>query len=368
MLAAEKLSAYGLSPTIADARFAKPLDTDLIAKLAREHEVLITIEEGAAGGFGAHVMQFLAWEGLMDKGLKVRPMTLPDIFQDHDTPEHMYAHAGLDADGIVKVGALRARPQQRSSRRHGPVRVTRGAMRADVFLVEQGYAKSRSEAQAAIKAGLVRVAGALLSKPSQTIARGAAIEYRRPHPFVSRGGVKLAAALDHFGLSPQDRTCLDLGASTGGFTQVLLERGAGHVHAVDVGHGQMDQDLACDPRVSLHEGVNARDLSGFDFGRIEAVTADLSFISLKLALPPALALAAQGAWLSSLVKPQFEVGRDAIGKGGIVRDAETREPRAGGNRAFHGRPTPGWRCRARWKVRSRAATAMSNFFSPPSKA
>jgi len=103
LLAAEKLSAYGLSPTIADARFAKPLDTDLIAKLAREHEVLITIEEGAAGGFGSHVMQFLAWEGLLDKGLKMRPMVLPDIFQDQDTPERQYAQAGLDADGIVKV-------------------------------------------------------------------------------------------------------------------------------------------------------------------------------------------------------------------------------------------------------------------------
>ena len=103
LLAAEKLSAYGLSPTIADARFAKPLDTDLITKLAREHEVLITIEEGAAGGFGSHVMQFLAWEGLLDKGLKMRPMVLPDIFQDHDTPERQYAQAGLDADGIVKV-------------------------------------------------------------------------------------------------------------------------------------------------------------------------------------------------------------------------------------------------------------------------
>jgi 1-deoxy-D-xylulose-5-phosphate synthase len=99
--AADKLSAYGLFPTIADARFAKPLDTQLIAKLARSHEVLITIEEGAAGGFGAHVMQFLAWEGLLDKGLKIRPMTLPDVFQDHDTPEKMYAAAGLDADGIV---------------------------------------------------------------------------------------------------------------------------------------------------------------------------------------------------------------------------------------------------------------------------
>jgi 1-deoxy-D-xylulose-5-phosphate synthase len=103
LLAAEKLSAYGLSPTIADARFAKPLDRDLIAKLAREHEVLITIEEGAAGGFGSHVMQLLAWEGLLDRGLKVRPMTLPDIFQDQDAPERQYAQAGLDADGIVKV-------------------------------------------------------------------------------------------------------------------------------------------------------------------------------------------------------------------------------------------------------------------------
>ncbi len=101
LLACEKLSAYGLSPTVADARFAKPLDTDLIARLARGHDVLITIEAGAAGGFGAHVMQFLAWEGLLDKGLKMRPMTLPDIFQDHDTPEKQYAQAGLDADGIV---------------------------------------------------------------------------------------------------------------------------------------------------------------------------------------------------------------------------------------------------------------------------
>jgi 1-deoxy-D-xylulose-5-phosphate synthase len=103
MAAAEKLSAYGLNPTIADARFAKPLDTSLIIKLAREHEVLITIEEGAAGGFGSHVAHFLAWEGLLDKGLKFRPMTLPDAFQEHDTPERQYAEAGLDADGIVLV-------------------------------------------------------------------------------------------------------------------------------------------------------------------------------------------------------------------------------------------------------------------------
>jgi 23S rRNA (cytidine1920-2'-O)/16S rRNA (cytidine1409-2'-O)-methyltransferase len=199
-------------------------------------------------------------------------------------------------------------------------------MRADIFLVEQGYAKSRSEAQAAIRLGRVRADGAILSKPSQTILPGAAIEYEKPHPFVSRGGVKLAAALDHFGLSPQGRVCLDLGASTGGFTQVLLQQGAAQVYALDVGHGQMDESLAHDPRVVARDGFNARDLTRAHLPQpVTAITADLSFISLKLALPPALSLAASGAWAVMLVKPQFEAGRDAIGKGGIVRDAALRE-------------------------------------------
>ena len=117
-------------------------------------------------------------------------------------------------------------------------------MRADVFLVENSFAKSRSEAQAAIRGGFVRVDGAPVAKPSQTVPLGAAVEYGKPHPFVSRGGVKLAAALDHFGLAPEGRVCLDLGASTGGFTQVLLQRGAAQIYAVDVGHGQMDAELA----------------------------------------------------------------------------------------------------------------------------
>jgi len=199
-------------------------------------------------------------------------------------------------------------------------------MRADVFLVENGYARSRSEAQAAIRSGLVRIDGALVGKPSQTVPAGAAIAYRKPHPFVSRGGVKLAAALDHFGLSPDGRVCLDLGASTGGFTQILLQRNAARVYAVDVGHGQMDADLARDPRIVIRDGVNARDLSREGFpDEITAVTADLSFISLKLALPPALSLASQGAWTVLLVKPQFEVGRAVVGKGGIVRDQAARE-------------------------------------------
>jgi 23S rRNA (cytidine1920-2'-O)/16S rRNA (cytidine1409-2'-O)-methyltransferase len=216
-------------------------------------------------------------------------------------------------------------------------------MRADVFLVEQGYAKSRSEAQAAIKAGLVRADGAVLSKPSQMIAAGAAIAYEKPHPYVSRGGVKLAAALDHFDLSPEDRICLDLGASTGGFTQVLLQRGAARVYALDVGHGQMDRSLMQDPRVSAQDGVNARDLTSADLPRpVTAITADLSFISLKLALPPALALAEADAWAVALVKPQFEVGRQAIGKGGIVRDDAARLAALSGIEEFVAAQS-GWR-------------------------
>ena len=199
-------------------------------------------------------------------------------------------------------------------------------MRADVFLVEQGYARSRSEAQAAIRLGRVRADGMTLSKPSQTILPGAVIDYEKPHPFVSRGGVKLVAALDHFGLSPEGRVCLDLGASTGGFTQVLLQRGAAHVYALDVGHGQMDESLVHDPRVTARDGFNVRELTATDLPRsVTAITADLSFISLKLALPPALSLAASGTWAVMLVKPQFEAGRDAIGKGGIVRDPVVRE-------------------------------------------
>jgi 23S rRNA (cytidine1920-2'-O)/16S rRNA (cytidine1409-2'-O)-methyltransferase len=216
-------------------------------------------------------------------------------------------------------------------------------VRADVFLVEQGYAKSRSEAQAAIKAGLVKAGGALLSKPSQSITADVAIEYAKPHPFVSRAGGKLAAALDHFSLSPKDRVCLDLGASTGGFTEVLLERGATRVYALDVGHGQMDADLVCDPRVSLREGFNARDLTASDLPEpVTALTADVSFISLKLALPPALALAARGAWAVVLVKPQFEAGKAAISKGGIVRDQHAREAALAGIADFIA-ATPDWR-------------------------
>jgi 23S rRNA (cytidine1920-2'-O)/16S rRNA (cytidine1409-2'-O)-methyltransferase len=198
--------------------------------------------------------------------------------------------------------------------------------RADQFLVEQGFAASRSEAQAAIRAGLVRIDGDVLAKPSKPMTAGAKIEYQKPHPYVSRGGIKLAAALEKFALSPEGRVALDIGASTGGFTEVLLGGGATKVYAIDVGHAQMNPALARDRRVAARDGVNARDLTEQHVPHAPgAITADVSFIGLKLVLPPALAMAASGAWLVALVKPQFEVGRDWIGKGGIVRDGEAQD-------------------------------------------
>jgi 23S rRNA (cytidine1920-2'-O)/16S rRNA (cytidine1409-2'-O)-methyltransferase len=196
--------------------------------------------------------------------------------------------------------------------------------RADLFLVEHGYAKTRAEAQEAIAAGKVFDGGRPVLKPSQPLNATARIRYERAHPFVSRGALKLAAALSRFELSPRGRVCLDLGASTGGFTEVLLLHGAVKVHAVDVGHGQLDPKLAKDPRVVSLERTNARDLKPFAEAP-QAIVADLSFISLKLALPPALEMAAPGAWLIALVKPQFEAGREHIGKGGVVRDEAVQQ-------------------------------------------
>lgn len=187
--------------------------------------------------------------------------------------------------------------------------------------MKRGYAASREEAQAAIRAGLVIADGRPVAKPAQLLPDSTNIQYTRAHPYVSRGGLKLAAALDWFGLSPQGQVCLDCGASTGGFTQVLLERGAAKVYAVDSGHGQMHPRIVETGRVIVMEGVNARDLGPQLIPEPPGVvTADLSFISLRQAMSPALSLAAPGGWAVLLVKPQFEAGRDAVPADGVIRD------------------------------------------------
>jgi 23S rRNA (cytidine1920-2'-O)/16S rRNA (cytidine1409-2'-O)-methyltransferase len=195
--------------------------------------------------------------------------------------------------------------------------------RLDQMLVQLGHYDSRSRARDAIARGAVNVDGKAVNKPGAAVSASAAIEISDPaKAYVSRAALKLVAGLEAFGFDPSGLSCLDVGASTGGFTQVLLERGAVHVTAVDVGHGQMHPDLAADARVANLEGLNARDLSAahLDGRRIGAVVSDVSFISLRLALPPALALAAPGAFAVLLVKPQFEAGRAAIGKGGLLKD------------------------------------------------
>jgi 23S rRNA (cytidine1920-2'-O)/16S rRNA (cytidine1409-2'-O)-methyltransferase len=192
--------------------------------------------------------------------------------------------------------------------------------RADRLLVERGLFDSRAKAQAAIAAGLVTANEAPVRKASEEIAVDAALSATPVHPYVSRGGVKLAAALDHFKFDPNGRICLDVGASTGGFTQVLLERGAKRVYAVDVGHGQLHESLRGRPEIVSLEQTDTRTLSAAQLNEPpDLVTVDVSFISLKLALPPALALAKTPAQLIALIKPQFEAGR-AQAKKGIVRD------------------------------------------------
>jgi 23S rRNA (cytidine1920-2'-O)/16S rRNA (cytidine1409-2'-O)-methyltransferase len=196
-------------------------------------------------------------------------------------------------------------------------------IRLDVMLAERGLAESREKAQALVLAGEVLVNGVKAQKPGQNVSPEAELQVLRPPPYVSRGGFKLAAALDHFQIAVAGRVCVDVGASTGGFTDCLLQRGAAIVHIVDVGSGQLDWKLRTDPRVVLHERLNARYLSVADIADpIDLLVCDVSFISVTLILPALPPLLQPDAEMVILVKPQFEVGREQIGKGGIVRDPE----------------------------------------------
>ncbi|MBK1661234.1 TlyA family RNA methyltransferase [Paracraurococcus ruber] len=195
-------------------------------------------------------------------------------------------------------------------------------LRADQALVDRGLVESRTRAQALILAGKVYSGEQRIEKAGQLIPADRPLELRgQDHPWVSRGGVKLAHALAHFGLSPAGRVGLDVGASTGGFTDVLLQHGAAKVYAVDVGHGQLAWTLRNDPRVVVLERVNARYLDAAQVPEQPGVlVCDASFIGLQTVLPASMALCAPGAWAVALIKPQFEVG-PAIAKGGVVRDA-----------------------------------------------
>jgi 23S rRNA (cytidine1920-2'-O)/16S rRNA (cytidine1409-2'-O)-methyltransferase len=222
--------------------------------------------------------------------------------------------------------------------------LAKNKLRLDEALVERGLAPTRSQARDMIRRGCVRVDGAATDKPALLVDGATILEVEAgAQPYASRGGLKLAAALDAFAFDPQGRIALDIGASTGGFTDVLLQRGAARVFAVDIGTGQLHPRIAADPRVVLLEGRDARLITPECLAPSPgAIVADVSFVSLTKVLGAAVSLAAPGAFLVALVKPQFEVGRAEIGKGGIVRDPSARQRAVAAVRAWIA-SQPGWR-------------------------
>jgi len=216
--------------------------------------------------------------------------------------------------------------------------------RADQLLVEQGLAESRARAQALILAGQVFSGTKRVDKPGTALPTETELSLAgRDHPWVSRGGLKLVHALDHFGIDVTGLVALDIGASTGGFTDVLLARGAARVHAVDVGHGQLAWKLRQDPRVTVHEGTNARYLTRAEIpDPVDVVTCDTSFIGLATVLPAPLAVTAERAQLVALIKPQFEAGPKEVGKGGVVRDPVVHDAVCARVRGWLD-DQPGWR-------------------------
>jgi len=213
--------------------------------------------------------------------------------------------------------------------------------RLDKVIKQRGLIRSRSRAQRMIQAGRIRVDGKILLRPGHPIDPEALIEIVSHEPFVGRGGEKLAAALHTFDVDPAGKYCLDIGSSTGGFTDCLLQHGADRVHSVDVGHDQLDIRLRNHPRVIVHEGINARYLVPQDVGEpIDLVTIDVSFISLKLVLPPLTDILTPGGEIIALVKPQFEVGKDRLPGNGVVKKAEDRDAVLGDIREFIEAETP----------------------------
>ena len=208
--------------------------------------------------------------------------------------------------------------------------------RLDVLVVERGLAESRAKAQALILAGQVVVDDQRVDKPGALVSTGAELRLKgEVLPYVSRGGLKLKGAIDRFSLDVRGKVAADIGASTGGFTDCLLQEGALRVHAIDVGYGQLHEKLRTDPRVRSRERVNARYLGAEDLPEpVDVVVIDVSFISLTQVLPAVLPFLEPGGLLIALVKPQFEVGRDRLGKGGVVRDAEARQEAIEGVTAF----------------------------------
>ncbi len=339
----EALADEGISAAVLNARWAKPLDEALIAQHATGRRLVVTAEESAAmGGFGDGVLDALNRAGIRVPLLKI---ALAEGFVDHGAVDELRRQQGIDDAGILSqgahgTGASRCDPVAASGEGHGRIRARVSRVRLDQLLVLRGIAASRAEAQARILAGevsLVQAPGRHL-KPGQLVADDIPLALAHTTRWASRGGEKLVAALDAFGVDPGGLACLDAGASTGGFTDVLLERGARLVYAVDVGRGQLVDRLRRDPRVVVMDRTNLRTLQRLP-EPINLATLDLSFISLGLVLPAVRALLADGGRVVALVKPQFEAGRELVPPG-RCRAGSAGAPR--GPRGIHRRRPPGW--------------------------
>ncbi len=293
--AAEILAGQGVSASVVNARWVKPLDFETVSWAASEHRLVVTVEDNTSmGGFGGAVCEALADLGLATPVLR---MAIPDCFVTHGAMPKLLSDVGLTAESIAAaaLGRLERHPAarrgsartRRSQRRRRPV--TRS--RIDVILVERGLFPSREQARAALLAGEVRVSDQVVTKAGQLVDEAAPIQVAERQRFVSRGGEKLAGALDNFALDVSGLRVVDVGASTGGFTDCVLQRGASSVCAVDVGYGQLAWSLRTDPRVTVFERTNIRGADPAELGApFDLAVIDVSFISLRKVLPNLVSL------------------------------------------------------------------------------
>ena len=307
----EKWKAEGRPCTLANARFVKPVDTVLIDRLAEKHDKFVTLEENVLqGGFGLQVTAYIHQHY---PHIKVLNIALPDAYVEHGNVSKLREALGIDSDSVVKKmkAFLEAAMKER----------------LDVLLVKRNLAESREKAKAVIMSGIVYVDGQKEDKAGASFEDSVNIEVRgNTLPYVGRGGLKLEKAVKSFHISLEGKVCMDVGASTGGFTDCMLQNGAAKVYSVDVGHGQLDWKLRNDPKVVCMERTNIRYVKPEDIGeQLDFVSIDVSFISLEKVLGPVKALMKEEGRAVCLIKPQFEAGREKVGKKGVVRDRSVHE-------------------------------------------
>ena len=309
------LEKRGIHASLVNCRSVKPMDEKMLRQLA--NRPIVTMEEHVlTGGFGSVVCAFLSGEGLP---APILSFGIPDTFVQHGRRDQLLKYLGLTPELMTQRIVIALKNGEKASMSE--------KQRADVALVERGLCESRTKAQVSIMAGEVYVGTRRIDKASELIKPEDELEIRgKSNPYASRGGLKLEKAITSFQADLRGKVCMDIGAATGGFTDVCLQNGAAHVYAIDVGYGQFSWKLRNDPRVTLYERTNARLLTPDMLPLHPTVTVmDVSFISIRLILPVAAQLMGEEGVFYTLIKPQFEAGRDRIGKKGVIHDPKVHE-------------------------------------------